>query len=192
MKKSILFVAVATLALAMTSCQKEENLVANNQNGTTNQEVTNGPRVKSTADLHNTDWTCNMTFSQIVFALTGNDLSCYPGFEDENYALDLNFDGTYAHFTFPDNIEAMGLNADETAMEQIYGIDYEYNYDGVSHTGTLTGSIIDSTGAQVPALIDFTYDDATDVITFILPLFYTDEAGADIDINLPLNFTRNE
>ena len=58
MKKNIIIVAIATLALAMTACQKEENIV--NPGNNSNNEVTN-TRVKSTSDLHNTNWNCSVS-----------------------------------------------------------------------------------------------------------------------------------
>ena len=182
MKKNIFFVAVAAFALCLASCQKEEITPNNNVNG---GEVNTNARVKSTSDLHNTDWTCSMTFNQILF-LMGADTTCIPAFGDETYDLSLNFDGSFAHFTFPDNIEAYGLNADETAMAQIFGLSYQYSYDGTTHTGYLDGVADDED--DNPGQLQFTYDDATDVITFVLNMFYTD----DTPVTLTLNFARNE
>lgn len=192
MKKNIFFVAVAAFALCLASCQKEEiNSVTPDNGG----GVNTGVRVKSTSDLHNTDWTCSMTFNQILF-LMGADTTCIPSFGDETYDLSLNFDGSLAHFTFSDNIEAYGLNAEETAMAQIFGLSYQYSYDGTTHTGYLICTTEDDNGNEVPAQLQFTYDDNTDVITFNLELYYASDDPSTVDdtnpIIFPLNFVRNE
>lgn len=191
MKKNIFFVAVAAFALCLASCQKEEVTPNNNANG---GEVNTNARVKSTSDLHNTDWTCSMTINQILF-LMGADTTCMPNIPGD-YALYLNFDGSLAHFTFSDNIEAYGLNADETAMAQIFGLSYQYSYDGTTHTGYLICTTEDDNGNEVPAQLQFTYDDNTDVITFNLELYYASDDPSTVDdtnpIIFPLNFVRNE
>ena len=51
MKKNILIIAAAAIALCMASCQKEETTITP-ANGV-NTEAS--PRVKSTSDLNNTD-----------------------------------------------------------------------------------------------------------------------------------------
>ena len=195
MKKNIFFVAVAAFVLCMVSCKKEEIAPINpNING---GEVSTNARVKSTSDLHNTAWTCSMTFNQILFIL-GVDTTCIPELDSETYDLGLNFDGTLAHFSFPENIEAYGLNADETAMTQIFGLDYQYSYDGTTHTGYFIGTTEDENGNDVPTRLQFVYNDTTDVITFNLELYYVYyacETPDDADTNtitFPLNFFRNE
>ena len=192
MKKNVLFVAIAAFALCMAACQKEE---INPVNTGDNTYTESNARVKSTSDLHNTDWTCSMTFNQIL-CLMGADTTCIPDFGGETYSLGLNFDGSLAHFTFSDNIEAYGLNADESDMAQIFGLSYQYSYDGTSHTGYLVCTAEDANGNEVPAQLQFTYNDTTDVITFNLELFYGSENMEDVDDTntfiFPLNFTRNE
>ena len=183
MKKSILLIAAALFTLGMTSCTDEPIV---NPNNNVTPEVSN-VRVKTTADLNNTSWTYSMTYSQFIAAIAGVDTSCIPNYQDETFDFGLEFDGTYAHFTFPTNIEAWA--GDTTGMQQIYGINYEYSYDGSTHTGYLMGTIEDDNGNDVPSNLQFTYDDATDVITFVLPLIYAED---NTPFNYTMNFHRNE
>ena len=156
MKKNIFaLAAAAVLAIGMTACEPE--VIVPGDNPTT---PNTNARVKSTADLHNTDWTYTVTFG-------------------------LNFDGTYAHFTFPENVIAFG--GDEGVLEQIQGVSYEYSYDGTTHTGYLDGVADDED--DNPGQLQFTYDDATDVITFVLNMFYPEDGTP---VTLTLNFERAE
>ncbi|MBR6130791.1 MAG: hypothetical protein IKQ20_02910, partial [Bacteroidales bacterium] len=91
--------------------------------------------------------------------------------------------GTYAHFTFSQNVEIWGMD-DNDQMQQMQGIDYEYSYDGASHTGYLLGQ--DENGN--PANLTFTYNDSTDAITFVLPLYFAEDT-ANV-INFPLIYNR--
>ena len=101
----------------------------------------------------------------------------------------LNFDADYAHFTFSDMVEAWGMSADGMSMEQISGVDYEYNYDGTTHTGSLVGTAEDENGNEVTSQLEFTYDDATDEITFILPMAFEGDTNV---VNVPMVFHRAE
>ena len=182
MKKNIFIVAVATLALAFTACQKEDINPVNPVNPVNGGDVTT-PMVKSTADLHNTDWTCTVSLFDILGSATGyimDDLDSIDGAAFESY---LNFDGTYAHFTFSDNVEIWGLDANDM-MQQITGIDYEYSYDGTTHTGVLLGEDEDGN----PANLTFTYDDATDDITFVIPMAFD---GDTTEYAIPMVFHRS-
>ncbi len=179
MKKNIIIVAIATLALAMTACQKEENIV--NPGNNSNNEVTN-TRVKSTSDLHNTNWNCSVSVADFLTA-TGFNIGCVDSIDDAIFESYLNFDGTYAHFTFSQNVEIWGLDNNDQ-MQQMQGIDYEYSYDGASHTGYLVGQ--DDNGNV--ANLTFTYDDNTDAITFVLPLYLAEDT-ANV-INFPLVYNR--
>jgi hypothetical protein len=183
MKKNIFFAALAALVLTFTACQKDETIVADNNNSNTEAS----PRVKSTSDLHNTDWTYSITYTEFLSNLLGLDTTCMTGIEDETMTFGLNFDGTYAHFSFPNNIEAYG--GDEGMLEQIYGVSYAYSYDGSTHTGYLDGVAEDSNGNDTIAHLQFTYDDVDDAITFVLPMFFAED---ETPINLTLVFQRNE
>lgn len=182
MKKNIFIVAIATLALAMTACQKED-IVTPGNNVTPGTETPTTPMVKTTADLHNTNWTYSVTYFEFLNNL-GIDTTCMSGIEDETMTFGLNFDGTYAHFSFPDNVMAFG--GDEGLLEQIYGVSYEYSYDGATHTGYLDGVADDEN--DNPGQLQFTYNDATDIITFNLAMFYPEDSTA---VSLTLNFARN-
>ena len=180
MKKNILIAAVAALTLSLTACQKDDVTPVNNGGENTSA------RVKSTADLHNTDWTYSVTTTELVNALMGTNVPCMDSTAEETYTFGLNFDGTYAHFSFPENVMAFG--GDEGELNQIAGVSYEYEYDGTTHTGYLTVAAEDMDGDETIAPLQFTYDDATDVITFNLPLFYADD---NTPLTLTLNFHRN-
>ena len=180
MKKNILIAAVAALTLSLTACQKDDVNPINNGNENTNALV------KTTADLHNTNWTYSVTTTELVNALMGTNVPCMDSTAEETYTFGLNFDGQYAHFSFPENVMAFG--GDEGELNQIAGVSYEYEYDGTTHTGYLTVAAEDEDGNDVPAQLEFTYDDATDVITFNLPLFYADD---NTPLTLTLNFHRN-
>ena len=173
MKKTLFIAALAALTLSFTACQKDD--------------VTNGgARVKSTSDLHNTNWTYTVTTSELLSNLLGADIPCMDSTAEETYVFGLNFDGQYAHFSFPENVMAFG--GDEGELDQISGVSYEYEYDGTTHTGYLTVAAEDMDGDETIAPLQFTYDDATDVITFNLPLFYADD---NTPLTLTLNFHRN-
>ena len=180
MKKNILIAAVAALTLSLTACQKDDVTPVNNGGVNTNALV------KSTADLHNTDWTYSVTTTELVNALMGTNVPCMDSTAEETYTFGLNFDGQYAHFSFPENVMAFG--GDEGELDQISGVSYEYEYDGTTHTGYLTVAAEDMDGDETIAPLQFTYDDATDVITFNLPLFYADD---NTPLPLSLNFHRN-
>lgn len=180
MKKNILIAAVAALTLSLTACQKDDVTPVNNGGENTSA------RVKSTSDLHNTDWTYSVTTTELVNALMGTNVPCMDSTAEETYTFGLNFDGTHAHFSFPENVMAFG--GDEGELDQISGVSYEYEYDGTTHTGHLTVTAEEMDGDEGIAPLQFTYDDATDVITFNLPLFYADD---NTPLTLTLNFHRN-
>ena len=180
MKKNILIAAVAALTLSLTACQKDDVNPINNGGENTNALV------KTTADLHNTNWTYSVTTTELVNALMGTNVPCMDSTAEETYTFGLNFDGQYAHFSFPENVMAFG--GDEGELNQITGVSYEYEYEGATHTGHLTVAAEDMDGDETIAPLQFTYDDATDVITFNLPLFYADD---NTPLTLTLNFHRN-
>ena len=180
MKKNILIAAVAALTLSLTACQKDDVNPINNGGENTSALV------KTTADLHNTNWTYSVTTTELVNALMGTNVPCMDSTAEETYTFGLNFDGQYAHFSFPENVMAFG--GDEGELNQIAGVSYEYEYDGTTHTGHLTVAAEDEDGNDVPAQLEFTYDDATDVITFNLDMFYAEDGTP---ITLTLNFSRN-
>lgn len=182
MKKNIIIAAAAILAIGLTACEPEIITPGDNVNPGNSTAL-----VKSTADLHNTDWTYTVTYSEFLSQMVGIDLSCVEGFEDETMAFGLTFDGTYAHFTFPENVMAFG--GDEGELEQIYGVSYTYTYDGSTHTGYLNGVAEDEDGNDVPAQLQFTYDDATDAITFVLPMVFAEDGTP---VTLTMVFLRNE
>lgn len=184
MKKNIFIAAVAALTLTMTACQKETIApAANNEGG----DVYNEARVKSTADLHGTSWTYTVTYTELLNNLLGSDYPCVDSISDETYQFGLMFDGTYAHFSFPESIMVFG--GDEGVLDQISGVSYTYSYDGTSHTGYLDGVAENGVGDTVPAHLQFVYNDSTDVITFDLNLFYPED---NTPVVLTLNFARNE
>lgn len=183
MKKSIILIAAAAL-LSMTACQKDDVNPVNNV-ATGNTEVTPTAKVKSTSDLHNTDWTATVDLSTLIASMINpNEGLCFDSIEGLNFETYLNFDGTYAHFTFSQEVEAWGLDANGE-MQQITGVAYEYSYNGATHTGALVASEPNEDGTYDQ--LQFTYDDATDAITFILPLYTEFDTNA---VNVPLVFNR--
>ena len=179
MKKNIILLAAAAMfAFAFTACTDEPIIV----NGETPAGTT--PRVKTTSDLNNTDWTCTVTLADLLGNLTGFDMGSVDSIDAAAFESYLNFDGTYAHFTFSDNVEIWGLDANGM-MQQIAGVDYEYSYDGTTHTGSLNGT--DDEGNTVS--LGFTYEDATDAITFILPMSFD---GDTTEFDIPMVFNRAE
>lgn len=83
----------------------------------------------------------------------------------------------------------MAFGGDEGELDQITGVSYEYEYDGTTHTGYLTVAAEDMDGDETIAPLEFTYNDATDVITFNLDLFFAEDGTP---VTLTLNFARNE
>lgn len=185
MKKSIILIAAAAL-LSMTACQKENIVPGNNVTPSNNVTPGNGGNstamVKTTADLIGTEWT--YTMDSLVAVDAFGDTISIPSLGDLFY---LNFDADYAHFSFSDMIEAWGMSADGMTMEQISGVDYEYSYNGTTHTGSLNGTIEDENGTEVATSLTFTYDDLTDEITFIIPMAFD---GDTTEIDVPMVFHR--
>ena len=181
MKKNIIIAAVAALTLSLTACQKDDVNTVNNGGVNTNT------RVKSTSDLHNTDWTYSVTSTELLNNLFGTNIPCMDSTAEETYTFGLNFDGQYAHFSFPENVMAFG--GDEGELNQITGVSYEYEYEGATHTGHLTVAAEDMDGDETIAPLQFTYDDATDVITFNLDMFFAEDGTP---LTLTLTFERAE
>ena len=177
MKKNILIAAVAALTLSLTACQKDDVTPVNNGGVNTNT------RVKTTSDLIGTNWTYSM--DDIVFTDEMGDTLTIPSIGDLFY---LNFDADYAHFTFSDMVEAWGMSADGMNMEQISGVDYEYNYEGATHTGNLIGTYEEEDGTETTSHLVFTYNDATDEITFVLPMAFE---GDTTVVDVPVVFHRS-
>ncbi|MBQ2488852.1 MAG: hypothetical protein II525_03450 [Bacteroidales bacterium] len=186
MNKKVLFAAIAAMVLSFTACQKDE-ITLPGGNDTNPSTPLTPTRVKTTADLRNTDWTFSMTFADFLSKMLGLDSTCLQGIQNDTLVFGLTFDSAYAHFSFPDNIEAYG--GEEGTLEQIYGVSYTYSYDGSTHTGYLDGVAEDNNGNDVPAKLKFTYNDITDAITFVLPMFYAED---NTPVNLTLVFKRNE
>ena len=182
MKKTIFVAAAAAMLLSFASCQKEDITTIDNNTPVT---PSSNARVKSTSDLHNTNWVYTVTYNEFLGDMLGLDMTCMQDFEDDTLTFGLNFDGTYAHFSFPDNIEAYG--GDEGMLQQISGVSYSYSYNGTTHTGYLDG--VSEDNDTVPAQLQFTYNDTDDDITFVLPMFYADDSTA---VNITLVFQRDE
>ena len=175
MKKNIFAIAAAAiLAIGMTACEPETIVPGDNTNA--------NARVKTTSDLIGTNWT--YTMDEVVFTDEMGDTLTIPSIGDLFY---LNFDADYAHFTFSDMVEAWGMSADGMSMEQISGVDYEYSYDGATHTGNLNGTIEDENGTEVATSLTFTYSDANDEITFIIPMAFD---GDTTSMDVPVVFHR--
>jgi hypothetical protein len=190
MKKNIFIIAIAAFALCLTSCNREEITLDGNGGNSGNN-----PKVTVTADLINTDWTATRSFGDLVYAMTGMNLSEYgcqfPDGFDTTMVFHLNFDQNFAHFTFSDNMAL--INVVEIAggytNEEIQNMDLAYVYDGLTHTGTLTAVGTDENGDPINYQIVFTYDDNDDTIT--INLQFANAEDENTIINFPLVFQRD-
>ena len=190
MKKNIFVIAIAALALCMASCQKDP--ITPNGNGA---NPVNTPKVTVTSDLIGTDWTATLALDDLIYAMTGMNLSDYgcqfPDGFDSNMLFHLSFDNEYAHITFSDNISVVNVAelAGEYSMEEIEQMDLAYVYNGATHTGTLTAVGTDENGDPIDYQITFTYDDDDDTITINLQVANAEDE--DTTINFPLVFNRD-
>ena len=173
--KKIFLMDVAALALTFTAREKTD--VADIVNG--DNEIIPNVRVKTTADLIGTEWNYSIA-EQTILDDNGDTIVTIPAIP----IMDLTFDNDYAYFTFDENVEAYNFNEVTNELEQITGINFEYSYNGITHIGTLNG--IDVAGNV--ATQQFTYDDATDVITFALEIEEMDGTTGTLNIV----FTRSE
>lgn len=190
MKKNIFAIAVIAITLCMASCQKDP--ITPNGNG---ENPVNTPKVTVTSDLIGTDWTATLSLDDLIYAMTGMNLSDYgcqfPDGFDSNMLFHLSFDNEYAHITFSDNISVINVAelAGEYTMEEIEQMDLAYVYNGATHTGTLTAVGTDENGDPIDYQITFTYDDDDDTIT--INLQFANAEDEDTTINFPLVFTRD-
>ena len=191
MKKNIFAIAFIAITLCMASCQKDP--ITPNGNG---ENPANTPRVAVTSDLIGTDWTATLSLDDLVYAMTGMNLSDYgcqfPDGFDSNMLFHISFDNEYAHITFSDNISVVNVAelAGEYTMEEIEQMDLAYVYNGATHTGTLTAVGTDDNGDPIDYQITFTYDDDDDTIT--INLQFANAEDEDTTINFPMVFQRNE
>lgn len=164
MKKRVLFVAIATLALAMTACSEKENFA-----NTGNEATESYALVKSTADLIGTEWTYSI---DTVYAEYDGDTIAVP----LDMQFGLSFDSTYAHLSFPDNLTVLNYVAANGGytLQEVQEMQYAYNYDAATHTGTLTADTYDDNGNPDTYQINFTYDIASDAIIVELQVAYED------------------
>ena len=165
MKRIIFALVSAVLMFGMSSCQKEEFSV---NDPFVNPGDNTAQRVKSVADLIGTEWEYTVDLSAGIDSADMAALyECMDSAEVAamfSMTFGLNFDTTYAHLTFPEDV--IGLNVvegdDDFTVEEISQMDYTYTYDPTTHTGTLTGGNLDD------LVIPFTYDATNDQITISL------------------------
>ena len=190
MKKNIFAIAFIAITLCMASCQKDP--ITPNGNG---ENPVNTPKVTVTSDLIGTDWTATLSLDDLVYAMTGMNLSDYgcqfPDGFDSNMLFHISFDNEYAHITFSANISVVNVAelAGEYTMEEIEQMDLAYVYNGATHTGTLTAVGTDENGDPIDYQITFTYDDDDDTIT--INLQFANAEDEDTTINFPLVFHRD-
>ncbi|MBQ8703789.1 MAG: hypothetical protein IJ524_05395 [Bacteroidales bacterium] len=180
MKKNIFALAAAALfAFGMTACTEEPINPINPGEGT---EV-NTPMVKSAADLIGTEW-------EYVLDLTaGMDTDLLACMDSATIAdmltmtFGLNFDSSYAHLTFPEDV--IGLNViedgDDFTIEEVQEMAYAYTYDASTTSGTLTGSNLGT------LVLPFTYDEANDIITISMMVASEDDEDNAVPFNLVFN-----
>ena len=187
MKKNIFAIALIAITFCMASCQKEPVTPNGNNEGT--------PRVAVTSDLIGTDWTANLSLSDLIYAMTGTTLSDYgcqfPEGFDSTMVFHINFDNEYAHITFSDNISIVNVVeiAGGYTNEEIENMDLAYVYDGATHTGTLTAVGNDENGNPINYQIVFTYNDNDDTIT--INMEFANAEDEDTTISFPLVFHRD-
>ena len=169
MKKSILLIAAAML-LSMTACQKEDISPINN---TTNTFQDDNVLVKSTADLIGTDWTFTLNLLDSMFV---SDSCGWDSIMGSSFQLNfgLNFDSTYAHLSFPDEVVVMSMveTDGQYSMEEIESMNFAYAYDPTTQTGSLTANTFDDNGNPDTMQIPFNYDTTTDAILIDLHIAY--------------------
>ncbi len=175
MKKNILIVAIAILALGITACSKEEGISTNNNNS----EL----RVKSVSDLIGTSWIYSI---DTIYADIDGDTLAIP--LDMQFGLD--FDSTYAHLSFPENVIGYDMvqGNGEYSMQEIQSKDYLYSYDPSTLTGYLVADGFDDNGTPETFQIAFTYDYNADAILINMDL---SEENSDDTTPFTLYFHRN-
>ena len=189
MKKKLFIIAAAAMLLGMTACQKEQITPNNPSNPGTPMTNT---LVNSTSDLINTNWTANLNLTDLLYAMTGMNLSDFGcdtviGF-DSALVFHIEFDSNYAHLTFSENIDVTNVTeiAGEYSIEQIEQMNV---YDPATHTGTLTAAGVDENNNPINYQIAFTYSDNDDTIT--INLLFANAEDEDTTISFPLVFHRD-
>ncbi len=193
MKKRIFIATAVALMLGMTACQKEV-ITPNNPSIPGNPDV-NTTMVKSTADLIGTDWTATLNLTDLLYAMTGMNLSDF-GCDtvigiDSAMVFHIEFDSTYAHITFSENMNIFNVTeiAGEYTIEQIEQMDLAYTYNSTSHTGTLTAVGVDENNVPINYQIAFTYSETDDTIT--INFLFANAEDEDTTISFPLVFHRD-
>ncbi|MBR5353691.1 MAG: hypothetical protein IK126_08240 [Bacteroidales bacterium] len=192
MKKKLFIIAAAAMLLGMTACQKEQ--ITPNNPSTPGNDVTN-VMVSSTSDLIGTNWTSALNLSDLLYAMTGMNLSDFGcdtviGF-DSALVFHIEFDSNYAHLTFSENMEVTNVTevAGEYTIEEIEQMNFAYVYDPATHTGTLTAVGVDENNNPINYQIAFTYSDNDDTIT--INLLFANAEDEDTTISFPLVFHRD-
>lgn len=193
MKKRIFIATAVALMLGMTACQKEV-ITPSNPSVPGNPDV-HTTMVKSTADLIGTDWTATLNLTDLLYAMTGMNLSDFGcdtviGF-DSALVFHIEFDSNYAHLTFSENIDVTNVTeiAGEYSIEQIEQMNFAYVYDPATHSGTLTAAGVDENNNPINYQIAFTYSDNDDTIT--INLLFANAEDEDTTISFPLVFHRD-
>ena len=193
MKKRIFIATAVALMLGMTACQKEV-ITPSNPSVPGNPDVHTN-MVKSTADLIGTDWTATLNLTDLLYAMTGMNLSDFGcdtviGF-DSALVFHIEFDSTYAHITFSENMDITNVTeiAGEYTIEQIEQMDLAYTYNSTTHTGTLTAVGVDENNVPINYQIAFTYSETDDTIT--INLLFANAEDEDTTISFPLVFHRD-
>ncbi len=175
MKNRIFFIAVVIFAFAMNSCQKEEKIDVSK-----NHDLMSTPaRVQSAADLKGTSWTYYIE-NWVIRNAKGDS----TGFVSLKMRFNLAFDNSYAHLDLPSKMEKFTL-FDGLTGKQLEDIKYIFDYTYSTHTGHIIGEGTNANGKKVEVNMPFTYNDATDAITFLLSF-------GTMFSNFPVVFTRVE
>ena len=114
-----------------------------------------------------------------------------PGNPDVALVFHIEFDSTYAHITFSENMDITNVTeiAGEYTIEQIEQMDLAYTYNSTTHTGTLTAVGVDENNVPINYQIAFTYSETDDTIT--INLLFANAEDEDTTISFPLVFHRD-
>ena len=195
MKKKIFIAAAVAVLLGMTACQKEQITLDTPAAPSTPSTPGAPAMVKTTADLIGTDWTSTLNLSDLLYAMTGMNLSDYGcdsviGF-DSAMVFHIEFDSNYAHITFSENMVITNVTeiAGEYSINEIEQMNLAYQYSSATHTGTLTAVGVYEDNQPINYHTAFTYSENDDTIT--INLLFANAEDEDTTITFPLVFHRD-
>ena len=175
MKKTTVFMAIATaLMLTFAACEKEEETPANNNGSNTETPDnptpadTTGNQQPTAAFPHNTSWESTLNIDTTVNYPISETYTAEVGFNvDFTFTLDFHPTADSAVFTIGFNATMTGLPIPMDPMSEEIPVDATFFFDATTNTGTIT--FTDPTGEEQPAVMPFTYTPSPETITITLP-----------------------